>query len=336
MLLLATPTVSAEEIQPNSQDIPPEAILVEPPAPALPQLDISGSDQEIGIVILNYDNLSAIKLAAESLLQNSDIRYTVFQGQLPQIILIGPPGKVKPVADILRSLAEQPTTNKLVSISAVLQELSKEQDLQYGVNIKNVSISGQSNLLINSGKTVDHQFIGTSGIDISYQDANNTGKVIAASEVLTPNGIKAELKSADKVPVLNRDSSGYITTEYKDVETTIAVTPTVISFNEANPGESLVRLDISIKVGLMARERTLGQYSAPQISVREVNTTRIIKADNREYIVATIIRDEDFKSKTGIPLLDKLPLIGELVSSRKNHTIRTTAYLKLAVRLLPN
>lgn len=328
---LNTNMLFAEPSVPPPTNVPPV-----PTATGLPDpLEINGMDQDLIVFNIKYENLVRIRQALEALLLNSEIRYTFFQGTAPQLILVGPNGKVRPIADLVKALDEQPVARNLVSISAVLQEVSSEKNLEVGINFKNITVAGQAGYDSNFGKSLNHSVTAASGLDVSYQDVRSKGKVIAASEIITPSGVKSELKSSDQIPVMNRDASGYISTDYKDVDTNIAVTPVIIKYDTENPMESLVRMDITIKVGLIARERTLGIVSAPQISVREVTTSRILKADKKEYVVAVIVRDEDFRTRSGIPILSQIPIINLFTSTQKDKRVRTTAFLKIAVNLLP-
>ena len=321
----------------SSEVIPSPNPIIMAQATNMPNLlEISGGEQAIMMFNIKHENLAQVRQALEALLLNSDIKYTFYQGPTPQLILLGPPGKVRPVIDLVRALNEQSVVRNLVSISAVLQEISKENNNEVGINFKNISVTGLGTYESNSrAYNPSLNVVGASGADLSFQDIRSTGKVLAASEIITPNGVKAELKSSDRVPVMNRDAGGFITTDYKDVETSITVTPVIIRYDAKNPLESLVRMDIIMKVGLIARERTMGLVSAPQLSVREVNTSRIIKADNKEYIMAVIVRDEEFKTRSGIPILSQIPIINLFTSSKKNKIVRTTAYLKIKVNLLP-
>ena len=161
------------------------------------------------------------------------------------------------------------------------------------------------------------------------------GKALVASQVFTPNGVKAEISDVQHEPVFSLDTYGNVQTEYQDLETTIEVVPMVVSFEPEAPASSKVRLDIAVKVSIISGEKRTGDVTAPQYSDKSFQTTRVFPADGRTYLVGSFVSDSDINSRSGVPGLSKIPILKYLFSQKTTTRTRSYALLTLAVNVLP-
>jgi general secretion pathway protein D len=169
----------------------------------------------------------------------------------------------------------------------------------------------------------------------ALNDTLNKSKVLVFSEVYTPNGIKAQISNVKSVPTFATDSSGNVQTQYQNLETSISVVPTIIKYNADKPQESLVRVDVDVKVSIVSDTETFRNYSAPEYSAKTMSTTRILTADNQSNVIGTFITDSDIKTVSGVPILGKLPLLRYLFSKENKEKMRNTAVLTLSVMNVP-
>lgn len=237
-------------------------------------------------------------------------------------------------------LVGQDADRYLVVIAASLRELTKSVTNDVGINP--VPIVGAT-ATYNSGRENDGSQInnntttvtGTWSDMAALTDELNKSKVLVSSEVYTPNGVKAQIANTKSVPAFSTDSNGNVQTQYQNLETSISVVPTIIKYNPEKPEQSLVQVDVDVKVSVISETLTHKNYTAPVYSVKTLATTRMLTANNQTNVVGTFVTDNDVKTVTRVPILGELPLLKYLFSKEHKDKERCTAVLTLSVRLLP-
>ena len=110
------------------------------------------------------------------------------------------------------------------------------------------------------------------------------------------------------MPILTTTTSNNNTTttvDYQDVGVKLTTTPRVNAVNDD------VTLDISGEVSTVTGYVNNNNVSAPQISTRNVKTN--IRCKNGDtIIIGGLLKQEDIKTISSIPLLSKLPILGKL------------------------
>lgn len=232
------------------------------------------------------------------------------------------------------------TDRYLIVIAASLRELTKAADNDVGVNpvpilgataTYNTGLQDSGDHINNNTATVT----GTWSDMAALTDELNKSKVLVSSEVYTPNGIKAQIANTKSVPAFSADSNGNVQTQYQNLETSISVVPTIIKCNPEKPEQSLVQVDVDVKVSVISEMLIHKNYSAPVYSVKTLTTTRMLTANNQTNVVGTFVTDTDVKTVTRVPILGELPLLKYLFSKEHKEKERCTAVLTLSVRLLP-
>lgn len=301
------------------------------------------SDGTVAIVPLNITIVDAAKdfvlqLQNSNILHISAIVYAP-SSLPPYMILSGSPLDLQEAMKMLQKLLPKQMPTYLIIISASLRELTQSVSHYIGLN-PIPSVIGKST--INWGTNSSGQQGHTSTqLEANYTDllsaneALNKSKVLVASEVYTPNGIKAQISNVKSVPIFSTDSQGNVETQFQNLETSISVTPAVVNYNDNKPEESIIRVDVEVKVSIISGNSTFKSVSAPEYSVKTMTTVRMLPADNQGYVIGSFITDSDTKSTSGVPILGKLPLLKYLFSQEHIDKQRNTAILTLAVRLLP-
>lgn len=166
----------------------------------------------------------------------------------------------------------------------------------------------------------------------SLQETKGLGKMLAKPAVISANGEEAKILMGDKVPVFtstntstDNNTTGTNTVEYKDVGVTLKVTPRI---NDLEKG--IVTLNLEPEVSVISKWITSGNNTAPQIATRTLkNQVRIRSGET--LIIGGLFREEEIDNITAIPLLSKLPLLGNLFKHAKKDKRNT----EIAIAITP-
>lgn len=106
--------------------------------------------------------------------------------------------------------------------------------------------------------------------------------------------------------------------QYRDVGTSLTIVPTV------NP-DGYVNLQLTQEVSNATNET---QFGAPVISTREAQTFLFVR-DGQTTVIGGLIDRQSEKTRTGIPVLISIPVLGALFGSTTNNTVRSELFLFL-------
>lgn len=306
----------------------------------------SDFDSAGSMVIIPLEN-SAVDTAKEFVqqIQASNIVHISAMVYAPpgvdaKLVLSGSQPDLQQALELYQKLLPKETSRHLVVIAASLRELTNSSTYNVGMRpiptVDGISITNWGRE--NDGSRIKNntQTVTSTWTDIAdLNEVLSKSKVLVSSEVYTPNGVKAHIADVKSVPTFSTDSNGNIQTQYQNLETSIGVVPTIIRYNPEKPEESLVLVDVEVKVSIISGKQIFKNFSAPEYSVKNMTTTRILTADNRSSVIGTFVTDRDVKTIAGVPILGKLPLLKYLFSHELKEKERNTAVLTLSVRLLP-
>lgn len=163
----------------------------------------------------------------------------------------------------------------------------------------------------------------------------------------TPNSVQATLKAMEQrgqakllanpsVSVLNGETAQVLIGDRVlypiVVGTTTAGTP-LYDVQEQNVGivlqvraiaepEGTITLDIYPQVSVVTGFLRIGDSSYPQISTRELRTKIRVK-DGEQIALGGLIREEEARSIQEVPLLSKIPILGELFKFRRKSSTKS-------------
>ena len=154
--------------------------------------------------------------------------------------------------------------------------------------------------------------------------------IISTPQVLTTDNKEARIYIGKNVPFLTRQSTSttdidYSSYEYKDVGTTLKITPRI---NQ----ERLVRLDISQEVTKL--ETAVGDVR-PTTLKRTIDTTVIIQ-DGQTVVIGGLIDDSAGLTEYKVPLLGDIPILGWLFRSQSQSKDKTNLFVFLTPRVVRN
>jgi len=193
-------------------------------------------------------------------------------------------------------------------------------------NLANAAATGGTNVFLSTG-------FGLSAI-VKMLDSTGRFKVINRPVVFTSNNKKAIIASGQEIPVPVSTLSTIVgnsgvgitpapnnfgtqsSIQYKKVALQLEVVPLINSEKE-------VTLDILQKVdSLGADPAVIDGNSIPTIATRYIKTT--VSAPNGSTVVlGGLITDNKRTTKSGIPVLDRIPIIGALFRSTRRNNDRT-------------
>jgi general secretion pathway protein D len=160
-------------------------------------------------------------------------------------------------------------------------------------------------------------------------------QVISAPKLLVLDKQQAMFQVGDLVPTITQSAVSVITAgapvvnnvQYQPTGVILTVTPRI------NSG-GLVTLDIEQEVSDVV-QTTSSSINSPTFQQRKVKT-KVIAQDGETISLAGLISDKKFKGNSGIPLLQDIPVLGSLFSTRSRESDRTELLILLTPRVVYN
>lgn len=154
--------------------------------------------------------------------------------------------------------------------------------------------------------------------------------IISTPQILTTDNEEAEIKVGENVPYItsqnttaaNQDYTNY---EYKDVGTTLKITPQISQ-------ENVLRLNLYVEV---IRLKSDVLTNTPTTFKRTAQTTVIVQ-DTNTLVIGGIIGDDVQNRFYKVPLLGDIPLLGWLFKSESQSIDRVNLYIFLTPRIIRN
>ena len=225
-----------------------------------------------------------------------------------------------------------------VLIEATLAEVTLSNDLSYGVDWQKLDNKSTYTLSSNASGTpasifpgFSYSYIGTTARAVLNTLQSKTDvKVLSAPRLLVLNNQTASLQVGDQVPLVTQQAQSVSaagapivnTLELHDTGVILKVTPHV---NESGA----IVLDIAQEVSDAVPTTTSG-ISSPTIQQRKLAST-VATRSGQMVALGGLIRDRVTKTKSGIPILSQIPLVGSAFGTHD----RTGARTELIILLTP-
>jgi general secretion pathway protein D len=231
---------------------------------------------------------------------------------------------------------------RMVYLEALIMEVNAEKDFSVGVEWVGGATYGNDDGLIFGGSRAGdnsnlpslenpslprgfsmglvNDFISINGVEFPSISAILTAfkndsdvHIISTPQILTTDNEEAEIKVGENVPYItsqnttaaNQDYTNY---EYKDVGTTLKITPQISQENVPN---------------------------TPTTFKRTAQTTVIVQ-DTNTLVIGGIIGDDVQNSVYKVPLLGDIPLLGWLFKTESQNIDRVNLYIFLTPRIIRN
>jgi general secretion pathway protein D len=158
-------------------------------------------------------------------------------------------------------------------------------------------------------------------------------QIISAPKLLILDKQQARLQVGDLVPTITQSATSVMAADapvvnaiqYQATGVILTVTPRI------NSG-GLVTLDIEQEVSDVV-PTTSSSINSPTFQQRKIQT-KVVVQSGETISLAGLISEKRFKQNSGIPLLQEIPVLGALFSTRTNSSARTELLVLLTPRVL--
>ncbi|MEW6248912.1 MAG: secretin N-terminal domain-containing protein [Nitrospirota bacterium] len=249
-----------------------------------------------------------------------------------------------------------------VELDVEVLEVNRTKSLKYGLNFAKqagagVILSGSTGGISTAPTTFTYQQLTTLGpasylftmpasVLIDFFKQESDAKTLASPKLRVLNGKSASINIGDKQPILlsttnvlpGQAATGAIPTtstvtsiEFKDTGVKLTVEPTVHLVDE-------VTLKLKVEVTRLGDQVTL--QASPEIKQFKFGTraaeTVLMLQDDETVVLAGLIQDEDRKTRSTLPILGDIPLIGNLFTSTNQETVATEVVLTITPHIVRN
>jgi type II secretory pathway component GspD/PulD (secretin) len=277
------------------------------------------------------------------------------------VIILAIPDDYELIAETIKKIDIVP---RQVVIEALIAQVKLTDALDFGMqwtiqndlritNIKpfkeDVSITGPLNLkapLSSGTPTFTFTAYDATGkqIKLLLESLASEGKakVLASPHILVSDNREARIQVGSQIPLATQTSyyptgtgteaivtsSITSTVQYKDIGIILKVKPQV---NESG----LVSLEISQEISSLGANVPIAGQNFASIDKTEA-TTNLVAQDGETIIIGGLIREDTTKSRAGIPLLSKIPILGYLFGSTIDESIRNELIILLTPHVMRN
>ena len=273
----------------------------------------------------------------------------------------------KDYADIREVLRRLDVVPRQVLIEVLVAEVTLGEDLQFGVEFAAAQLSRNDALGRITGETTPNNSSGTTtsasifdlggvignrfpevaplprngffgvisdnrnfAVVMNAAAGKNKLKVLSAPHLMTADNHEAHILVGEEVPIVTTQSNSANSTtrgtsdilqniQYRDTGVILTVLPQVNS-------EGLVNMQIHQEVSQVKKEIT-GGIDSPTFSTRESETTVVVQS-GESIVIGGIIDDIVDRSRTGIPFLMDIPVVGRAFRVDSD-TVRRTELIVL-------
>lgn len=226
-----------------------------------------------------------------------------------------------------------------VLIEVMIAEVRRSREVEVGVSGKvsrTKSNGNRTSAELASASTADFilklSHAGTVDIDIALAALASRGdvRILSRPVVLAQNNQEAKILVGSQRPFVQvfrslptdagvRDQ----VVQYRDVGTSLTILPTI------NP-DDYVNLQVVQEVSTATNEL---QFGAPVISTREASTHLFVR-DGQTAVLGGLIDRQQDKSRSGIPILSAIPLVGGAFATTRTSTSTSELFLFLTPHLV--
>jgi len=259
---------------------------------------------------------------------------------------------------VLKTIKELDKFPKQVLIDALVVEVALDESTKYGIQWS--AITGNVGIQNNTGifsSTIDapSSLISTpaglaalGGLNVLATDAKNffaflqafasKGKVNVLSNphILVKNYAKASISVGSDEPIATQSTQTAVTNtasliqsiEYRRTGIILTVSPQITD-------DGVVAMTIHQEISDVSTSRVVGDGNFPSFTNREAETSVVIK-DGETIAIGGLIDTKKNRTHSSIPLLDKIPLLGNLFKFSSISNDRTELVILITPRVISN
>jgi general secretion pathway protein D len=260
------------------------------------------------------------------------------------LLIVATPGDYELIEDALKKLD---VVRRQVLVEVLLAEVTLTDGLEFGIDWF-ISARNNTSGTLNTMGTLPSSRTGTVAGFGGLQLIQLTGdeiravlrtlgtdgktKVVAAPQVMVLDNEKAEIKIGDRISVQTQSQTGVSTGtgvlnsfQYLETGVLLAVTPRI------NSG-GMVTLEINQEVS-QAKAPTGAGNPNPDVGTRSAKTS-VAVASGESIVLGGLIREENTRTSSGVPLLSKIPVLGALFGFQTLDMSRTELVMVVTPKIV--
>lgn len=243
------------------------------------------------------------------------------------LVIQATPKEYQRIVSILQRLDRQPTQ---VMLEAVIAEITLNDELKFGLkwfvqkNPSQFTLSDAATGAVASTFPGFSYFFATTNIKVALDALSSVTKVnvVSSPSLMVLDNRKATLQIGDQVPIITQTAQGVSVTGAPVVNSvTLKDTGVILSVTPRVNDSGRVVLDIEQEVSSVKKTTSSG-IDSPTIQQRRIRTTVTVK-DGEAIALGGLIQQSDASTKTQVPLLGNLPLVGAAFRQKDDTIDRT-------------
>ena len=255
------------------------------------------------------------------------------------LLIMATPRQYKAVEAALRKLDMMPLQ---VMIEATIAEVTLNDDLKFGVewflqqgNNRAAFSTAATGAVASAFPGFSYLFSGGKGASavLNTLASLTNVRVISSPQILVMDNQTAKLQVGDQVPIATQSAVSIQQTnapivntlQYRDTGVILEVTPRV------NPGGP-VFMEIKQEVSDVAKTTTSG-IDSPTIQQRKITSTVAVQSD-QPVALGGLIKDAKNETRSGVPVLSEVPVLGGLFRTTNNRIDRTELMVIITPRVV--
>lgn len=229
-----------------------------------------------------------------------------------------------------------------ILIEASIAEITLTDDLKFGLQWSYDSKNGPIVFSSSSSGAISQQY---PGLSFLYTGRTNIQAVLNSLETLTNvhvlsspkllvlNNREAHLQIGDEVPIATQSAISTSTSAAPIVNSVqLMDTGVILTVTPRANSSGRIFLEVNQEVSNVVPTTTSG-IDSPTIQQRKVSST--ISVDSGDTIaLGGLIKETVNKTRTGVPIVSRIPLIGALFGSTGNTKTRTEMIILLTPRII--
>ncbi len=289
---------------------------------------------------------------------SGEITITAYE-DINAIIIKASPGDYLSILETLKRLDIPP---KQVLIEVLIGEVTLTDDTRFGVEwliknfgnpsvtVSNINLGEQGLFGQQDNEVLPKQLSGFSSIVsgvlnasqvkavLNYLISNSSLNVLASPHILALDNKEAKIEIGDEIPVATgltqQPSTGTGATtlvstgqiQYRTAGIILNVTPHISE-------KGKVTLKISQEFSSPGQTYKVADQAFQGFITRKAETTGVVQ-DGHSLLIGGLISDKKTKSRTGIPLLSDLPVLGNLFSTTSDQVVKTELMVMVTPHVL--
>ena len=158
-------------------------------------------------------------------------------------------------------------------------------------------------------------------------EQNGWFESLAEPNLIAYNGQEAQFLAGGEVPVIAASGNGAVSVSYKEYGVKLRFKPTIAG--------DVIRLHVRPEVSALDFPNgvTIGGFRIPALTTRYAETEVELR-DGQSFAIAGLLDNIGQEDRAYIPLLSKIPILGNIFKSKTNRSERTELMVLITPRLV--